>query len=265
MNLIRILSLTTTTISLAILPCGCSRSHSDSAAAKTEHAEKADAAEAGVTFKAGKGLHVPPETAKFVGLRVEDVTERKVTSTLKFNAQVYRSASAARFAALQGAASTTALASGQINRSDTAVLRKVQTLAVRTASGDSFSARVAEINELLGTNASRVEVLLSIEDAKGQLAYGTSLSAEAATGTEKTVVAVPKAALLRTAEGTFVYTVSGDRFVRAPVKLGVVNHEFAEVIDGLYAGDQIAVHPVTTLWMAELQSIRGGQACADGH
>ena len=265
MNLIRILSLTTTSLSLVILPCGCSRSHSDSAEGKTEHTEKAEAAEVGVTFKAGKGLHVPPETAKFVGLRVEDVAEHKVTSIFKFNAQVYRPVSAARFAALQGAASTTALASGQINRSETALLRKGPALAVKTASGDAFSARIAEINELLGANASRVEVLLAIDDAKGQLAYGTSLSAEAATGTEKAVVAVPMAALLRTAEGTFVYTVSGDRFVRAPVKLGVVNHEFAEVIDGLYAGDQIAVHPVATLWMAELQSIRGGQACADGH
>ena len=52
--------------------------------------------------------------------------------------------------------------------------------------------------------------------------------------------------------------------MRAPVKLGVVNHEFAEVTDGLYAGDQIVVQPVMTLWMAELQSLRGGKACTDG-
>jgi hypothetical protein len=49
------------------------------------------------------------------------------------------------------------------------------------------------------------------------------------------------------------------------VKLGAINHEWAEVTDGLYAGDQIVVSPVMTLWLAELQSLRGGKACADGH
>ena len=29
--------------------------------------------------------------------------------------------------------------------------------------------------------------------------------------------------------------------------------------------DEVVVNPVMTLWMAELQSIRGGKACADGH
>ena len=76
---------------------------------------------------------------------------------------------------------------------------------------------------------------------------------------------MPRSSIFRTTEGDFVYTVNGEHFVRAPVKLGRVNHDFAEVTDGLYAGDQIVVQPVMTLWMAELQSIRGGKACADGH
>ena len=84
-------------------------------------------------------------------------------------------------------------------------------------------------------------------------------------GFDRTVVSVPHSALLRTIEGDFVYTVSGERFVRTAVRLGVVNHAFAEVTDGLLDGDRIVVHPVTTLWLAELQSIRGGKACADGH
>lgn len=37
-----------------------------------------------------------------------------------------------------------------------------------------------------------------------------------------------------------------------------------QVTDGLYAGDQIVVQPVMTLWMAELQSLRGGKVCSDG-
>jgi hypothetical protein len=38
-----------------------------------------------------------------------------------------------------------------------------------------------------------------------------------------------------------------------------------QITDGLYAGDQVVVQPVMSLWLAELQSLRGGKACADGH
>jgi multidrug efflux pump subunit AcrA (membrane-fusion protein) len=84
-------------------------------------------------------------------------------------------------------------------------------------------------------------------------------------GSEKTVVSIPRSALLQTAEGNFVYTVSGNRFVRTTIKIGARNDKFVEVVDGLYAGDQVVVKPVMTLWLAELQAIRGGKACADGH
>lgn len=251
MNTFRILTLVATTVSLALLPCGCSRSHSEGSSAVAEHSTSNEREE-GVTFKAGKGLQVPPETSKFIGLRTEDVGEKQVVSTFRFDVQVYRAAGKA-------------LASGQVKRSDAAALQIGQQVTVATTAGNSFVGRITEVNSTLGTNANRVEIILSIEDANAQLRPGAFLSATVPTGSEKTVVAVPKSALLRTAEGNFVYTVSGDRFVRTPVKLGVVNHELTEITDGLYAGDQIVVQPVMTLWMAELQSIRGGQACADGH
>ena len=53
-------------------------------------------------------------------------------------------------------------------------------------------------------------------------------------------------------------------FLRTPVEVGAMNAEFAEITDGLYAGDQIVTSPVDTLWMAELQILRGGKACTCG-
>ena len=157
------------------------------------------------------------------------------------------------------------MASGQVSRGDASFLRKGEVIKVTDRSGASFKGRITEVSPTLGTNASKVEVLLAIEDGERQLQHGEFVTAFVPTGHEKTVVAVPKNALLRTAEGNFVYTVSGERFVRTPVTLGIVNHDVAEVTDGLYAGDEIVVEPAMTLWMAELQSIRGGEACADGH
>jgi multidrug efflux pump subunit AcrA (membrane-fusion protein) len=115
----------------------------------------------------------------------------------------------------------------------------------------------------LGSVSGMVEVVVEILDGATSPSVGSFVTVIVPTGKEEKVVSVPRSALLRTSEGNFVYTVSGERFVRAAVKLGVVNGEFAEVADGLYAGDQIALKPVMTLWLAELQAIRGGKACSD--
>jgi hypothetical protein len=79
------------------------------------------------------------------------------------------------------------------------------------------------------------------------------------------VTAVPRSALLKTAEGLFVYTVNGEFLVRTPVKVGALSDAYAEITDGLYSGDQIVVSPVMSLWLAELQVLRGGKACTCGH
>jgi multidrug efflux pump subunit AcrA (membrane-fusion protein) len=79
------------------------------------------------------------------------------------------------------------------------------------------------------------------------------------------VPSIPRSALLKTAEGTFAYTVNGKFYLRTPVKVGAMNEHVVEITDGLYAGDEIIASPVMSLWMAELQVLRGGKACTCGH
>jgi len=258
MKPLRIISLTVCHALLVLLPCGCS--HEDGQTAAETAAE-----ETGVSFNAKSGLQVPPETAKFIGLKVADVEERQIASALEFSAQVYRAANEAQFASLQPAISASARASGAVNPAQAARLREGQAVTVKVEGGDNFPARIEAVNHCLGQSNAPVEVLVGIQDTQARLARGAFVSVGVPLNGGKSVVSVPRTALLRTTEGDFVYTVNGERFVRAPVKLGVINHEWAEVTDGLYAGDQIVVSPVMTLWLAELQSIRGGKACADGH
>ena len=145
-------------------------------------------------------------------------------------------------------------------------MREGQAVTVQNGAAEaSLQGRIVALKRDLEQASGQVEVLLAVSDAQHPLASGAILSVTVTLGREENVVGVPRSALFRTTEGDFVYTVSGDHFVRTAVKLGVVNHEFAEVTDGLYAGDQIVVQPVMTLWLAELQSLRGGKACADGH
>ena len=246
---------------IVLLPCGCSR-HGDVTDRQTTREATSEREKPGVTFQAKKGLRVSPATAKFIGLEVAEVEERKIAAAFRFSAQVYQGANEARFASRRSMVASMALASGIVGAREAVALREEQVVRVEIAKGERLSGRVLGLNRPL-VKGNNVEVALAVEDKQNQLQPGNFVTVEVATGSEKSVVSVPHAALLQTAEGNFVYTVSGEHFVRAPVKLGVVNHEFAEVTDGLYAGDQIVVKPVMTLWLAELQSIRGGKACSD--
>ena len=249
--------LTVLAIMTALLLSGCGHKH------RTGHPQATEA-EAGVTFNSTKGLLVPGMTAKFIGLQVAEIEERKVSSALQFSAKVYRATGPTQPASTPLAFTTTALASGVLGASDAASLREGLSIVVTLGETNTLRGQVARLNRELEKASGHVEVLLTIEDEGGRLAEGAFVSVTAPLGGEKNVVSVPRSALFRTTEGDFVYTLSGDRFVRTAVRLGALNHDFAEVADGLYSGDQVVVTPVMTLWLAELQSIRGGKACADG-
>lgn len=78
-------------------------------------------------------------------------------------------------------------------------------------------------------------------------------------------VLVPVDALLRNSEGAFVFVQNGQRWLRTEVKLGVESDGSIQVADGLLEGDVIAIAGVWGLWLAELQAIKGGVGCTDGH
>lgn len=229
---------------LLLLVTGCNQ---DEAKRDAEEGKEEEV----VAFNAKFGLAVPKKTADFIGLKIVEVEERLVPSTNQFSAQVY--------ARRNGVALATASL-------DTNVLESVRdrtALAAGTDDGQIFQALVRKVTALSGNGIS--EVLLEIEDAGKALKAADDLSVRIANCTEKAVVSIPRNALLKTIEGNFVYTVSGERLVRTAVKIGTANDAFVEITDGLYSGDQVAVQPVMTLWLAELQSLRGGKACADGH
>jgi hypothetical protein len=227
---------------LLTLSAGCNRQKSE---AKAEEKEEA------VAFNAKFGLAVPKKTADFIGLQSVEVEERVVPSTNQFSAQVYSRRNGQAFA------------TASVDKKTAESLREGTALTVTAPEGQNFKATVSKLTSLSANGTS--EALLEIEDPRSALKGADYLTASVATGADKKVVSVPREALLKTIEGHFVYTLSGERLVRTAVKVGTSNESFVEITDGLYSGDQVAVQPVMTLWLAELQSLRGGKACADGH
>lgn len=258
------LFITASVLAAGTLLVGCGDGHKEGDGhIHADHGHEAGEKQVGISFSEKHGLRVSPETAKFIGLEVAEVEERKVASEFRFTARVYRAASEARFASTVPMAATTALASGLVSPSEAALLNEGQSISVAVDGSTTLAARITAVER--SPERSDVEVLLSVADDQGRLSSGAFVAATVPLGGKKTVVSVPRSALLRTMEGDFAYTVSGEAFVRAPLKLGAVNGEFAEVTDGLYAGDQIVVKPAMTLWLAEIQALRGGKACSDGH
>lgn len=79
------------------------------------------------------------------------------------------------------------------------------------------------------------------------------------------VVRIPASAIVDTSEGRQVFVRNGQRWLRTAVKLGATSGGLVYVDDGLLEGDVIAVAGGNYLWLAELQAIKGGVGCADGH
>lgn len=248
-------------LALLLTGCGDGEKH-----AKVETHEKKASIASNVTFSAKKGLHVPAETASIIGLELADVEERIVAAAFEFSAQVYRAANETQFASSQPTGTPAAMATGSVSANDAIQLRDGQRVWVqRRKGGAPLSGRILALQHNFPRDHGEVEVLLAIADDQEPLSLGDFVSVTVPLNREEAVTSIPRSAVFRTAEGDFVYAVSGERYVRTQIKLGAANEEFVEVTDGLYAGDQVVLRPVMTLWLAELQAIRGGKACADGH
>jgi multidrug efflux pump subunit AcrA (membrane-fusion protein) len=202
----------------------------------------------GVQFNPKRGLQIPERTAKFIGLTIVDVEDREIGETLSFSGQVYE-------------ADRGILASSSFSKGTAEKLKPGQGVTVEK-DGMAVKASIQSIGRI--SDNQPVEVILRIDGDKEKFPVGSFVSGKIETKNQESVTSIPRSALLKAAEGTFVYTVSGEHFVRTAVKVGGTNDEFVEIRDGLLSGDQIVSKPVTTLWLAELQSIRGGKACADG-
>lgn len=230
------------TVSCALILTGCD--NEDAALAPSSSGEEI----VSVEFDPKSGLLVPPATAAFIDVKTEEVGEASLVSELEFSGQVYRSASTSH---------DKALASMTLKQD---VAERLQQVRTGRLAGTGHGVRVLRMEQSI-TSADDRDLLIAIDDPDRTLSSGGFITARFAIGSTNPVPIVPRQALLQTTEGDFVYAVNGQRFVLTKVKLGAANERQVEILDGLYAGDKIVVHPVMTLWMTQLHSVNGGDAC----
>ncbi len=204
--------------------------------------------EIGPKYSAKNGLHVPDDTRRSLGLKTVEVTEQKVPAAIEVQLRVYQERKEA------------ILASAMVTPDEGKRLKRGQAVRARP-NGANLAGSITSVDDRLQKATGMVEVLVELTRTNGVASVGAFLSANVALESETTVVSIPRAAVLECSDGHSVYTVSGESFVRTPVKVGAISDDLVEIKDGLYAGDQVVLQPVMSLWMTELAAVKGGQAC----
>jgi hypothetical protein len=200
-------------------------------------------------FSAKKGLLLPEQTRQSLGLKLVEVIERKLSSRLDLQLRVYQSDGAV------------ARASSMVTPDEAKLMKAGQAVVVRLKDSRTLPGRLTSVSDQLQRATGSAEALVEIPNAPDGITVGQFVQATVTIESGAAVVTIPRTALLGCSEGHFVYTVSGEHLVRTAVKVGASNTEFVEIVDGLYAGDQVVSKPVMSLWMTELAAVKGGQAC----
>lgn len=228
----------------AVFFCGCND--------RMDGARESESESAGLQlFEKGKGLRLPEEMQRSLGVETVEVTDRTMARRIEKPAQVYRVASE-----LQPAAAIVWL-----NAADVAHLSVGQTVSLKAPSAETFAGTLARLDQRLTNLLGQSEAVIEFPDAQRRAPMGSLLTAIFAGTTTNAVTAIPASAIIDGVENSFVYTVSGSHYVRTPVKPGTESDGWVEIVDGLYAGDVVVAGAVDALWTIELCALKGGTPC----
>ena len=194
------------------------------------------APENGAQFRKGEGFTLTDEMAKSIGLTIAEVSEERITPIL-----------------------TLTLQATQVGREISGWLTTEQ--AAHLQPGMEMTLDSGGKAHVLRISPGDFEM---VAEAEVPLEPGIPVKASFHFPPGPSTTAVPRSSLLTTAEGNFVYTKNGKFFVRTPVKIGTTGTDLVEITDGLYPGDENVTAPVQSLWLAELQVLRGGKPCTCG-
>ncbi len=213
---------------------------SDSAASPSPETESAP--ENGAQFKEGKGVTLTPLMAQSIQLKTAEVQEEVIAHSYSATLQATQIGNEA---------------SGWLTEEQASQIQTGMIVELGSTKG-----RVLRMEKSPFVALGDYEVIVTADET---LQPGAALAATFRFPAGDAVTSIPKSALLTTAEGTFVYAENDEYFLRTPVQVGAVNENHVEIVDGLYTGDVVVTTPVMSLWLTELQILRGGKACTCGH
>jgi hypothetical protein len=241
-------------VGVIMLPLGCGSKEGDHGKEKAQggHGEESPS---GASFKPGKGITLKEETSKIIGLEIVDVTEELLPQVVELNVQIF--VETHRLADLNiDHTGCQFHGSGFLPADKAASVKAKQLAKFKTSRGEMLEGFVVAVQEPLAHG--EIEIIVGVTTAGTMLKDGEFVSATISVPRPEPVTVIPQSALLRTAEGTYVYAVNGDAYYRTAVTVVSSADEKIEVTDGLYPGDRVVAKPVETLWIIELRATKGG-------
>jgi hypothetical protein len=209
----------------------------------------------GASFKAGKGVLVTDETKELLGVEVADVVDRKIPNQIHFTVQVFGE----KHHHLLNPEDHTGCdvhGSAFLPEDTAAAVKAGQPVSVLKSTNSALGGVVLTVQKALALGES--EIVIGVSNATAELKPGEFVPARISLPREEAVAVIPQSALLRTSEGTFVYAVNGDAYLRTAVRIGAEADGWIEITDGLFSGDQVVTKPPQTLWLIELRATKGG-------
>ncbi len=236
-------------LAVTLLPMGCSPKESEGN--KEEHAESPS----GASFKPGKGIVLIDETRQILGVEIADVFEEKLPQVVRFNVQVFGETHRFTHANVDHTGCDVH-GSGFLPAERAVLVEPKQPVKLLTSANETMDGFVVTVQKTFAYG--ETEIIVGVTSTGTKLKDGEFVQATITLPRDKPVTVIPSSALLRTAEGTFVYTINGDAYYRTAVKVGSEADGKIEITDGLFTGDQVVVKPVETLWIIELRATKGG-------
>ena len=107
-----------------------------------------------------------------------------------------------------------------------------------------FTGKVAEVADyaIAESNVVTVPVTIRMDEVSKFFKPGFSASAEIIVSSAENVLRIPITSVSTTGRGSMVLKVEGNKAVPTPVKTGISNSYYLEVIEGLQKGDKIIVN-----------------------
>ena len=225
-------------LALTVLP-GCTESDGSDVTPPERPPEN------GAQFKKGEGISLTDQMARSIGLQTTEVTEQKIAAKLPLTLRPLAG----------GTEASGWLPTGQAERVPLGA-------SVEFAGDGTTTGAVKSIEKPAHTGLVDTEVIVALDKPLNE---ATEVNASIQLPEAEATASIPRSALLKTAEGYFVYAKNGNYFFRMGVTVGAMNDNHVEITEGLFSGDEVVTTPVMSLWMAELQVLRGGKACNCGH
>ncbi|MDR6878870.1 efflux RND transporter periplasmic adaptor subunit [Bacillus sp. 3255] len=109
------------------------------------------------------------------------------------------------------------------------------------------TAKISYLAPIMSATSKTYTLELEVPNSDHQLQPGTRFMVQLTTETEEQVVAIPTLSVIREESETFVFVQQGDQYVKRKVKLGRINGEYQEVLDGVKDGEKLVVTGQNTL------------------